>query len=154
MAYLLAAFLVLLVAAPVYWIMPTPRQRQQARLREVARKLGLQVQVVSLPQQRRARVRREAQAKGTAYRLRGRKGVTPRAWEVVRTDDGGWETETLHGDGREAVLNVAREMPADVIALQSDAGGVAAYWRERGGEAAVKDIHRLLEQLQYEDLAT
>jgi len=151
--YLITAVVLLLVLSPVVMMMPSPRQRRQALLRERARKLGIDVRVAELPQTHRQRVRREPVEQGLVYRLPQRDG-----WHQVRAhlrcrasaaDE--WEvqegspalTEALEA----AVAQVAARVPTDAVAIELAATGPAIYWREHGNEQAVERVHGLLSEL-------
>ena len=62
MFWIIASLVLAFMLAPILWIVPSPRQRRQMRLRERARELGITVQIATFPQTRRQRVRKEANA--------------------------------------------------------------------------------------------
>ena len=59
MFWIIASLVLAFMLAPILWIVPSPRQRRQMRLRERARELGITVQIATFPQTRRQRVRKE-----------------------------------------------------------------------------------------------
>lgn len=49
MEWVLIVFVVALIAAPIMWLQPSPRQKRQMALREAARKQGIDVKVATPP---------------------------------------------------------------------------------------------------------
>lgn len=151
--YLITAIALLVALSPVAWMMPSPRQRREARLRECARRLGLEVRIGELPQTRRQRVRREAPVQGVIYRLPLRKGwphvrahlisraAANAAWEMAE------ESPELAPALAQTLQRIADRMPADVVAIELAGSGPAIYWRERGDEQTVVKLHELLTEL-------
>ena len=151
--YLVTAVALLLVFSPVVMMMPSPRQRRQALLRERARRLGIDVRVGELPQTRRQQVRREPAEQGVVYRLSQRDG-----WHQVRAHlrcrasaAEAWEVQegspVLSAAVEAALQQMAERVPADVVAIELAATGPAVYWRERGSEQVVERLHGLLGEL-------
>ena len=151
--YLITVVALLLVFSPVVMMMPSPRQRRQAQLRERARRLGIDVRVSELPQTRRQQVRREPVEQGVVYRLPQRDGWH-QARAHLRCRAGAaepWEVQegspSLSPSLEAAVMQVAERMPTDAVALELAATGPAIYWREYGSEQAVERVHLLLTEL-------
>jgi hypothetical protein len=148
--YFLIVLAIAMVIMPVFWVMPSPAQKRQTRLRAKAMTLGLLVKVCTLPQSHRAQVRQEEGQKGVAYQLR----LAGKGWRKLKTAqrlirlDG--DTE-FHGDDPrvEAALQQALiACPQSVKALELNPMEVVAYWQERGGEEQVLQIHQQLQSLQ------
>lgn len=144
--YLIAALVILLIIGPVMWLKPSPGEARRARLRLLARELGLQVRLCNLPQVRRARVRREDTEQGVMYLLPlpepGK--LRPVDYCLVRAGAGeSWENENaepLPPELQAAVQHTAAALPGDAVALSLTSQGPAVYWRERGDEATVRAL--------------
>ncbi len=157
--YLITALALLLVLSPVAWMIPTPRQRREAWLRERARELGIEVRIGELPQTHRQRVRKQSTEQGVIYRLPLRKGwphvqahqirraAASEAWEA------GDDSPSLAPPLARALQQVAERVPADVVAIELALTGPAIYWRERGGEGVVELLRALLGELAEAQLA-
>lgn len=151
--YLITALALLLVLSPVAWMMPSPQQRRQAKLREYARKLGIDVRIGELPQTRRERVRAQPVEQGVIYRIPVRDGwQQPRSYMLCRVSAAErWETledsPPLTPALEAALQQVAAAVPADVVGIELAVTGPAIYWRERGNEAVVARVHQLLTEL-------
>jgi hypothetical protein len=144
LTYLLIIVAVAFVLMPVFWLMPSPAQKRQARLRQQAMSLGLIVKVCNMPQSRTAVVRKEEAVKGVLYRLpiNGRDGAKVKASLLQRVDQ---DTEASgNEDVKEVLDQTLQTLPASVQAVECNATSVGAYWREQGDEAAVDQIHQAL----------
>jgi len=148
LTWLIVFVVVAMVLAPVMWMMPSPAQKRQVIMRERARKLGLMVNIVDLPQSHRAKTRKEPTEKGVSYSLRiaRQKGQQRPHWFVWREDP---EGEPAAADAVPAAVvenlqALRAQMPADMVGLESNETGYSAYWRERGDSAAVDTIAALL----------
>lgn len=144
----------LMVAGSVLWLKPSAAQQRQTQLRLLARQLGLDVRLCTLPQTRRARVREELPQQGVVYRLLrfGEKKPKPLAYLMCRVDaQAEWESESnmeLPPAVRAQLDSVLSQLPADVVAFEITAQGCGVYWRERGDEETVRLLRRLLEAMQ------
>ena len=152
MAWIIAFFVVAFMVAPVVWMMPTPAQRRQARLRQYAQSLGLTINITELPQSRRDRVRKEPARLGVRYCLpilRKKNFYRPQ-WLIWREPPEG--EEDVSGQCPAPVVAqleaLRASMAADMVALESGSEGYALYWRERGDEATVESVAELLEQVR------
>lgn len=152
MGWLIGFLVVAFVVAPVFWIMPSPAQKRQARMRARAHQLGLGISLVDLPQSHRAKVRREPASPGVCYCLRiqrDRSWVRPQwfIWREAPEDE-----SEINGQCPEAVrtaLSALRaKMSADTVGVGSTPEGYALYWRERGDETAVENVAALLEEIR------
>lgn len=148
MTWLIVFVVVAMVLAPVMWMMPSPAQKRQVIMRERARKLGLMVNIVDLPQSHRAKTRKEPVEKGVSYSLRiaRQKGQRRPHWFIWRDEPEGEPAaaETPPRAIIEKLQSLRAQMPADMVGLESNDTGYSAYWRERGDSAAVDRIAALL----------
>lgn len=152
MAWIVIVLGALLVIGPVFWMMPSERDRQLERLRGAARSHGLDVVDVELPQTRRERVREEERRRGVLYRASvplTRARSTPTVRWVRERPDAPWEPEggelpvALVG----AVERVLGALPPAVKAFELGRQGPGIYWREQGNEATVAALAALLKPL-------
>lgn len=157
MTWLIAIAVLGFMLAPLIWIIPTPRQARQAKLREHARKLGLQVQVLALPQTRRQKVRREKEYNGVCYALNlGLRKPRPawRYWfaaEHAADDDAVALPETV----QVAIDRQRKQWPGDALVLEFNGQSLRLYWFERGLEFSTVEqlagaLKQLAEDLHYE----
>jgi len=174
MAYVIAIVAVLMMVGSVLWLKPSKAQQRQTTLRLLARQLGLDVRLCSLPQSRRARVREVRPDQGVVYRLPifERREPPPPEYLLCRENaDSPWVAEksvaeksvvekgALEKSSAEAevqlpsalralVEKVAAELPADAVALELGPQGPAVYWRERGDENTLRRLHQSLLELR------
>lgn len=150
MTWLLTALVLIGVIGPVFWLLPSKRQRQVGRLRAAARRAGLVVELARLPKidaraherVTAAGVAKEPVTACVAYRLPLLEPAPAApAWRLHRTgaDDGpvaGW---TLQDDAAPAttpacywrrVGAVANDLPGGCLAVEADAAHVAWYGTE------------------------
>lgn len=145
------------------WVMPTPKQKYQARLRLKARELGLNVSLARL-ELPRARGEMEAETVSVpAYRqlrmdIERKDAERLLVWQAAKVDaiasDGlldGWSW--VHGEGvlDEAQLACVNELlenvPEGIVSLECNPVHVTAYWNEKGDEAGLLEVQALLEKL-------
>ncbi len=134
MIWLIAVAVLGFMLAPLVWIIPTPRQNKQARMRERARQLGLQVRIVTLPQTRRQKVRKEEELPGVCYSLDLAKRSAKPAWrywfdpQLAAEDD-----VSLLDDGVLTAISAQQEnWPKDARQLEFTGLSFNIYWLERG----------------------
>lgn len=152
MVWLLIAVVALFVIAPVFWIMPTPAQRRQERMRARALALGLEVISCELPQTRRQRVRGEPRRRGMLYRApllldRSERDadivVTPLRW--LREPGGNWEIDETVAAPEVADDRVPpADLPATAYGYEIGRGGAGVYWLEGRDETAVERVAAIL----------
>ena len=152
MGVIITIVIVLVVAGSIMWLKPSASQQRQARLRLLARQLGLDVRLSALPQTRRARVRREHPSQGVAYRLlRFGKNAYPLEFSICRADaQSEWESESetpLPPALQAEVVRILPQLPSDAVAFEITAHGCGVYWRERGDEETVRLLQRLLKDV-------
>lgn len=155
MGAIIAIVLVLvMLAGSVLWLKPSAAQQRQTNLRLLARQLGLDVRLCTLPQTRRARVREELPQQGVVYRLLrfGEKKAKSFEYLLCRVDaQSAWESETeveLPPSVRARLDSVLAQLPEDALAFEITAQGCGVYWRERGDEDTVRLLKGLLETMQ------
>ena len=164
--WLVVAVVVIALAGPVFWLLPSERERQVARLRAEARRAGLGVELATVPKldapaEERVSaggVAREAKIACAVYRLPvpGARRDAPR-WLLLRggaakaaAAEGlvpGW---TLWGTVVnppaaqtywQIVGTVANELPGGCVAVEADGRRVAWYGGERlKGATAVEVV--------------
>jgi hypothetical protein len=146
-------FAVMAVLGSVMWLKPSATQQRQARLRMLARQLGLDVRLAPLPQIRRARVRQQAADAGVVYRLLRFDIELPLRSDYLLVRDGAdteWEPQSadaLPAAIQAALDAVLSQLPRDIVAVELTAHGPGVYWRERGDEETVRSLSALLTQL-------
>lgn len=150
MGWVIAVVVISMVLAPLMWIMPTPTQKRQARMREAARQCGLQVRIGPLPQTRRDKVRRQPEETGVSYIRQHPRSRTqwPRwiAWREVPEGESRLP-ERLAPEQRQLLQDILEQLPADAVAVECNQQGLIVYWRERGDEATVRQLAQLLERM-------
>lgn len=166
--------ILLLAIAPIVWILPTPRQRQEGRLRQRAMQIGLRVQLDHLPKQNpspeelidgagRALHPTLACARyalsikqDTALQQPGYFVIfSPGKKHITLSDNRlpeGWlwrdENQTrpnLDDDKVEAISHCLTRLPQSTLALERTTHELAVFWRESGGDG---DVDLILETLQ------
>ena len=168
MNWVIIVLLLLSIVGSMLWMMPSPKQRVQALLRQKAVRLGLQVQITRLMF---PRVKGEAEAEEytcVAYRLprtnalkRGRSATIP--WHIFKLDshavDGlpdGWCWSKGEGYLNESQLlsiaEVVAKLPEDGFSVESTPIAVSVYWRENGKPETVELIHQLLTRMLDENV--
>lgn len=168
MKWMIIILIMMSLIGSMMWVMPTPRQKYQAKLRLQAKQIGFRVQLerVTLP---RAKGEMEPETTTvTAYRLiRNRRDKKPAQthtpWTVYRiaavADLGlpqGWSwglgEKTLSQPQLDMLADIIEAMPDDVLAIQSNPVEVGVFWSEEGGEAMLDLIKTQLERLLDADL--
>jgi hypothetical protein len=144
-SYLIILLVLSLMLAPVFWMMPSPKQRRQIHLRQHAMSSGLQVRVCDLPQSHRAMVRQEDPVHGVIYRLPWTdpaKGFDQQC-RLLR------DQEAELGSHLQQLLSKSLlALPERVMAIECNPAGLAVYWQERGDAAQVDLIVQSLTALR------
>lgn len=150
MNYLIIALVIALMLSPIFWIMPSPRQRRQTQLRQTAMKLGFQVKLCDLPQTHRDAVRQVDPLQGVVYRLPWVNAGTMRSsfqHLLIRA-----ETEPLASAADPAVTALLKssieQLPEYITALEFASSGLAIYWREQGGIERLESLYEQLKALR------
>ncbi len=159
---LIVILLILIAAGPIMWLRPTPLQKKQIRLRQLAMSKGLKVELRPPPGEAN---RDESNFGWVAYTLarapESAKGKKPRQWTLFRS---GYEHElNYHGIWRwlgdkkyllgGGVPQLLDNLPESIVALSINPGGGTAFWREQGDEAEVLAIELALKALLEQELA-
>lgn len=149
MQYLILFAVLAIVIGPIMWIMPSPSQRKLVKLRQYAIAKGFHIKVADIPQSHRQKVRREDPIRGVYYSLplliKPKAGDEKFHFCLTRSDGSPeWVDDNIPVNAS-AMEELLTAMPDSVIAVEHASYGVAAYWRERGGEGSVDQI---AEQLQ------
>jgi hypothetical protein len=140
----LIIFLVLAVAlAPLSHFLPSKAQRKTARMRELAAIQGMFVEFRESPLRpgRAARERGQTIYYGRRAPGRGRRGPLKRIVWALQDDT--W-VAVPRG---EPVPGVLSEFSANISAVSVDQDSCGIYWQERGDEAEVEQISRILSRL-------
>ncbi len=151
--WIMVIFIVLAVSlaiAPIYWMRPSPRQRQLARLRDHAVRLGLRPEISSVPE---AMLQAGYQAKMMKYQWHRPDGDWPR-------DGGNWLAllEPAEGPGQAFRWPARGDLagpdlllqpllgspPEGLFAIEAGPRGVGFYWHEAGDSARVDQLFQLL----------
>ncbi|MEE8059092.1 MAG: hypothetical protein V3T17_14835 [Pseudomonadales bacterium] len=149
MTYLIIFAVIALLLAPVFWMMPSPRQKRQMQLRQYAMSLGLVVKVCDLPQTHRAKVRKEDPEQGVNYSLPWRRpGSNSGVFHFICVRD---EQEMLSLTKGSVVLSILSmalsDLPETVVAIEYTSSGVGIYWRETGASDGVDFLRHRLDTL-------
>ena len=157
MNYLIILFVVAVAVGPIFWMMPSPRQKRQAALRDYALSQGFQMKVCDLPQSHRAKVRKDQRQEGIVYRLmvqpRGRKASlshTDPANYMLCQRENNEQTDNCLPLLRQAL----NQLPEHIVALEYNRLWFGVYWQERGTEqdiAFIKSQLLLLDDLLHQE---
>ena len=162
MTWVIIAVALVAVGGPVFWLLPSPRERRKALLRTEARRAGLVVELASLdkpdatPAERVSAggVRRQPKVWCAAYRLALPEPLGDgRGW-LLRKTSAGAEEQVVPGwlrSGRpnglpddagywRRVAAVADAMPGGCVGLEAHARWVSWYGRETLGDATVEQV--------------
>ena len=152
MEYLLVAALLLVVVLPILAVLPSPRERAQARMRLAAREAGLAVRLATLPTQPPSRSKRPRQL--MAYTAQRPPAASGASWRLERqaTPDaklprlGGLTAAALPPGLSQPLLTFLEtqvgKLPLDVEQIEEIEGVISIYWHERqpGTERQVIDF--------------
>lgn len=154
MEYLIIFAIVCMVAGPIFWMMPTPRQKRLATWRAYAMKQGLSVRVVDIPQSRRMVVRQEEPKQGAYYQYTFAKPKNkdePFKYCYTRADiEPEWLDENVPAQASQ-LIELLAQYPLFVKAIDFHNGGIGFYWFEKGDRELIdkmaKDLAEIAEQL-------
>lgn len=150
MAWLIGIAVIAFMLAPIIWILPSPRQQRQTRIREAARLRGIQVRVTTLPQTRRQRVRREAQERVVSYTRPIHNRKPGQGWKYWLKPCDEVEADALAESSplQPLLSSLQNKLPADAELLEYTGVGLSLYWRERSANKdTVEDLAELLEMI-------
>lgn len=145
MSYFIILLVIALMLAPIFWIMPSPRQKRQTQMRQQAMAMGFQVKIAPLPQTHRDTVRQVAPSPGVVYRLpwaNGRPVREPFQHVLVRNDNLQAAVGTI--ELYELLTSTLQSLPEDIVAFEYASSGISIYWRERGGAERLPALHQQL----------
>ncbi len=155
-AVLIIALSVAMVVGPVLWIRPSPRQKQQARIRARAAALGLQVrlypkssvtgdskdrEMVMHYQLPRPQVLDESELGEWVLRRRNF------AHEMHFAESWDWQGKPAPARWHDALRGLLTQLPEDVFSIVGSPQGVAVVWNERGTDERVDQIAEALKTL-------
>lgn len=168
MTYLIIGFILLLIIAPLFAILPSARQKEQMNMRKEAMAKGISVELTSIhdpiPHQEKyisnTGKRLEPILKVAAYRV-GRKKprhwrLSPAIdWELERGEDsspdlpGTWcwsqaKPDALSKEMGNFLVNEIASLPDDVVKIDEMNYVLSVYWHERSGEAGLSSTVRFL----------
>ena len=151
----------------VAWVMPTPLQRAQAKIRQLAMAKGLKIKVGKLQGPREQGEIAPDSYLATSYglprsknqnRAGGSNAIKKATWEIFKA--GGLNTKGLpqgwcwnRGEGalKPAQLSHLAQLiellPNDVYALGVTPIGAQAYWYERATPEQLDDLEQVLKEL-------
>ncbi len=152
MNYLIIALVFAMVVSPIFWIMPSPRQKKLMQFRQRAMALGFQVKVCELPQTERERVRREEPKQGVMYLLSWQQKRKTEMYQhlLIRTEIDTATAERIWTPMEEKLRQALLELPVQVKAIECATPGVAIYWTEQGGIELLETIYQRLFSLRDE----
>lgn len=147
----------ILIVGSSLWILPSPRQRAQMKLRREAMMKGLLVKLVKINDLEYP----GEQVSCIAYRLpRQTKPVEKKhTWMLHRhTGDNselripGWIYDRHGGlyrfESTDLISKLLAQLPDDVIAVEAGLGTTSIYWHERGDSEDLATIMRVLSAIQ------
>lgn len=167
MVWVVIALIFVVAFGPILWLRPSPRQRRLASLRQRAYGHGLRVElrrlpIVDLDPEQRVNAGGRAldsTRECAAYVMPlGRRLRRLPTWRVMRGGEGmaaakGWTFEPGKRPDHsrlalvlDAVAPALADFPADVVALECEPIGIAAYWLE-GPDATPQRVDELAAQL-------
>lgn len=164
MNWVIITIVCLSMLGSLLWLMPSPRQRAQAILRQHAMRSGLQVQMTKLLFPRAIGEHAGDERQCIAYRLGRTKTPISKtfcSWQVFRLVSHattglpeGWcwgRGEGALSDAQCALITeVLASLPADVYAVESTPVAVSVYWEERGSQQTVDQLLEALRGLTNE----
>lgn len=162
MNWVIIVLVLLSIVGSMMWMMPSPRQRQQAKLRQAAISSGFRVQLVKVKAPRAIGEAEAEERSMLAYRLpRHNFDKADRArhvpWQIFRLNSHantglpeGWcwgKGEKQVDQFLSAIIVLIEELPASVFAIDSSAGDLSVYWQESGNEKTVEEIKTAMSKL-------
>lgn len=155
MAAVIIAMAIILILGSMLWVLPSPKERRQMKLRQLAMGNGLNVHLARI---------KDISSPGkmlncVAYRLpKGSyKSYNP-SWKLFRTteewrmDIKGWSFDKTVEKEKlpdiETIEDCVTRLPDDCVVVESNKHSVSIYWSERGDENAVAGIEEVLKKLR------
>ncbi|MEH6471832.1 MAG: hypothetical protein V7752_11325 [Halopseudomonas sp.] len=161
MNWVIIVLILLAIIGSMMWMMPSPRQRVQALLRQRAMRLGFQVQIVRILLPRALGEAMADERDCVAYRLprtQKRSGSKPVPWQIFQLTSHanvglpeGWSWSKGEDQLEQSTLGLIAELiqslPEDVYGIESTPVSVSVYWEERGTPETVELIQQQLNRL-------
>lgn len=152
-AILLTVMVISLAIAPIYWMRPSPRQRQLSRLRSHAVQLGLRAEMRSTPQTIQRLGYPAEMIKYQWFRPGGSWPSEGPTWlalsepAVAENADLHWLVASGCSRGPDSLLQGvdAASFPCGLCAVEVDPTGAGVYWHEAGGTEQVDRVFALLQ---------
>lgn len=136
-----------LAIAPIYWMRPSDRQRQLARLRTHALSLGLQPELREVPTALRLAgwddklMRYQRYRPGTDWPRGGPCWLAMRAGPKTGDEGFVWAQEVGYRDGPAALLTSLQDLARlGLIAVEVGPAGLGFYWHEKGGPDTIDTL--------------
>ncbi len=151
---LLAAIIaaVSLAIAPIYWLRPSPRQRQLARLREYALSLGLRPELCSAPAVLRLAgfgdklMKYQWYRPGQSWPRHGERWLAMSGGSPDRAGSFSWPREVGCRPGPDSLLaSLDGAALVQLFAVEAGPEGIGFYWHESGDSTRVDEIFSLLQ---------
>jgi hypothetical protein len=153
--WIIVAILVVTVSlaiAPVYWMRPSPRQRQLARLREYAIGKGLRPELSTVPAALRLAGYEDKLMKYQWYRPLEAWPREGKCWLAMAAKDSAprktfsWPRELGYLPGPDTLLTgLDKGAPESLFAVEAGPAGLGFYWHESGDSARIDEILALLQ---------
>jgi hypothetical protein len=160
-------FVCLSLVGSIAWVMPTPLQRAQAKIRQLAMTKGLKVNVGKLQGPREQGQLAPESHLATSYglpkvntrnRSDGMMAIKKQAWEIFKANGlntkglpAGWcwsrGEGTLKPEQLACLANLVERLPDDVYALSVTPIMAHAYWHERSTPGQLNDLEGVLKEL-------
>lgn len=147
---------VALIMGPIMMMRPNPAQKNKENMRSLARTKGVHYSMRNLPRQPDEQTPPPAVP---VYFFPPTKTQNTTGWMLVRTHYQheinflgwwAWQGEQRATDAEIEVLKAQLPaLPESVRAVSAGGEGVYVYWQEKGGDAALQQVLRLLESLKH-----
>lgn len=160
MNWMLIVLVLLAIVGSMMWMMPSPRQRAQAILRQKAMREGFQVQIARILLPRALGQMTADERDCVAYRLPrlGDAPATTEPWQIFNLqshanvglpDNWSWNRgeERLSESALELINRLIDQLPDDVYGIESTPVSVSVFWEERGTPETVTELKQQLQQL-------
>lgn len=146
-AIIIIGLAVAMALGPLMLMQPSKHQKQLAKLRSQALKLGLKVQLQS-HQDGMIAVYEKPWPTDSLKKWSGDDwvlDVKSYCHEIHFWHNWDWQTEnTAPLECYEMIRQEVKKLPKSVVVLRATKLGIACHWKEAGGEAALNDIDRAL----------
>ncbi|MEH6811848.1 MAG: hypothetical protein V7677_04875 [Motiliproteus sp.] len=163
MNWVIIILLLMSIVGSMLWMMPSPKQKVQALLRQHAMRQGIQVQISRLLFPRAIGEAIPDERDCVAYRLsrtnalrRENKKTIP--WQIFKLNShatnglpDGWcwskGEDQLEAEQLRQMQEIIGLLPKDAYSLESTPVSVSVYWYEKGDTDSVEQIKRLLQRM-------